>query len=276
MFNKVFERLNERAKELNCIYNVEELLRNENESLSFIFRQFLRIIPIAWQYSTICEVKITYQDNVYKTEDFKETEWILTSDIVVDNKVRGNIIVCYTQFIRLINKSQFLPEEQQLLNIITDRLNNYIFHRELKETLDFLKNNNNSEPVIDKQMLLAQPDEHWKWRLKIAEKIVALMDFNKFGVKNVYVIGSVKNADSGPGSDIDLLIHFIGDETQKKFLLYWFEGWSLCLSEMNYNKTGYQTDGLLDIHIITNEDIKNKNSFAVMIDSLSNSARKLR
>jgi len=45
---------------------------------------------------------------------------------------------------------------------------------------------------------------------------------------------------------------------------------------MNYSKTGYKSDGLIDLHIITDQDIKNKTSFAVMIGSVYNSARLLK
>ena len=37
----------------------------------------------------------------------------------------------------------------------------------------------------------------------------------------------------------------------------WLEGWSLCLSEMNYLRTGYKTEGLLDVKIVTDADFAN-------------------
>jgi hypothetical protein len=68
------------------------------------------------------------------------------------------------------------------------------------------------------------------------------------------------------------LIHFRGDETQKKDLLMWLEGWSLCLGRLNEIRTGTKTDRLLDIHIITDEDIKNRDSYAVKIGSVHDPA----
>ncbi|MCK5685491.1 hypothetical protein KAJ27_15275, partial [bacterium] len=47
------------------------------------------------------------------------------------------------------------------------------------------------------------------------------------------------------------------------------------LAEINYLKTGYKTEKLLDIHLITDEDIKNKTSFAVKIGAVTDAARKL-
>jgi predicted nucleotidyltransferase len=131
------------------------------------------------------------------------------------------------------------------------------------------------EPIND-----IKSEKHWKWRRHIADLIAEKLGdskkaFDKYGVKALYIFGSTKNASAGPASDIDLLIHFVGDDRQKELLLAWLEGWSLCLSEMNFQKTGYKADGLLDIHIITDEDISNKTSFAVKIGATTDAARLL-
>ncbi len=120
------------------------------------------------------------------------------------------------------------------------------------------------------------PDDYWKWRLRMAEQIGEHLDPDRFGVKALYVFGSTKNATAGPCSDIDLLVHFRGSEKQRKELNLWLEGWSLTLAEMNYERTGYKTEGLLDIHLITDKDIAEKNSFAVKINAVTDSARELK
>ncbi len=118
-------------------------------------------------------------------------------------------------------------------------------------------------------------DNHWLWRYRMAEKIARLIDVQRFGVKNFYIFGSVKNATAGPASDIDLLIHVEDDSERQRMLDTWLEGWSKCLAEMNYLRTGYHTEGLLDVHLITDEDIKNRSSFAARIDAITDAARPL-
>ncbi len=120
-----------------------------------------------------------------------------------------------------------------------------------------------------------QPDDFWRWRMHMAEHIAARIEPSRFGVKAVYVIGSTLNATAGPCSDLDLLIHFNGSEQQREKLLLWLEGWSLSLDEMNYLKTGYKTGGLLDVHIISDEDISSRSSFAVKINAVTDPARPL-
>ena len=116
---------------------------------------------------------------------------------------------------------------------------------------------------------------HWRWRQRNIEGLARQIDPERFGVKGFYLFGSTKNATSGPASDIDILIHFDGTNTQRKDLEIWLDGWSHSLSQMNFLRTGYETDGLLDVHIITDEDIKNKTSYAVKIGAITDAARPL-
>jgi pyruvate,water dikinase len=117
--------------------------------------------------------------------------------------------------------------------------------------------------------------EHWRWRMRVAERIARELDPERFGVEAMYVIGSTKNATATAASDIDLLVHFRGTETQKRELHAWFDGWSLSLTEMNYMRTGIRSEGLLDVHIVTDDDIERKSSYAVKIGAVTDAARPL-
>ena len=117
-------------------------------------------------------------------------------------------------------------------------------------------------------------EEHWRWRFRMAQRIAARLDPQQFAVKAFYLIGSVKNATAGPGSDIDVLLHFDGTEDQRRELMLWLEGWSRCLAEINFLRTGYRSDGLLDVQLITDKDIAERSSYAVKIDAVTDPARK--
>jgi len=116
---------------------------------------------------------------------------------------------------------------------------------------------------------------HWRWRQRNIEGLARQIDPERFGIKGFYLMGSTKNATAGPASDIDILIHFTGKKEQRKDLETWLDGWSHSLGQMNFLRTGYETDGLLDVHIITDEDIKNRTSFAVKIGAVTDAARPL-
>ena len=119
------------------------------------------------------------------------------------------------------------------------------------------------------------PAEHWRWRLQMAQQIGRELDAELHGVVAIYVFGSTKNATAGPGSDIDLLVHVRGTPAQRERVETWLDGWSLALAQMNYLRTGYRTDGLLDVHFITDDDIAARTSWAVKIDAVTDAAREL-
>ena len=50
----------------------------------------------------------------------------------------------------------------------------------------------------------------------------------------------------------------------------------MCLDEMNYVRTGYRSGGLLDVHLVTDEDIENKTSYAVKIGAVTDAAKELK
>jgi len=114
-----------------------------------------------------------------------------------------------------------------------------------------------------------------RWRIRAAAMVASQLDPERFGVKGVYVFGSAKNATASPASDIDILIHFRGSKEQRLQLGIWLEGWSLCLDEINYLRTGYRTGGLLDIYIVTDDDIARKTSYAAKIGAVTDAARPL-
>ncbi len=270
-------KLTERAKELKCIYTIIEILKNENGDITAMFKSIIDAIPSGWQHPPVCEARIFFEGKEFRSADFMESPWMQRAEFVIDNHVAGEINVCYTQNVQEVD-NPFLPEEQKLLNTIAERLSQHIFYQRLKKSLDFIQSSGRSNAIEDDKLLVTyESDEHWKWRYQVSLKIAESMDFEKFGVEAVYLIGSTKNATAGPASDIDFMIHIRGTKQQLNELKCWIEGWGLGLNELNYLKTGYLAKGsLIDFHIITDDDITKKTSYAIMIGSADNPARLLR
>jgi len=118
-------------------------------------------------------------------------------------------------------------------------------------------------------------EDHWLWRMRMAEAIAAHLDPARFGVRGLYVFGSTKNASAGPGSDIDMLVHFAGDAAQRADLATWLAGWSHALAEMNFLRTGYRSDGLLDVQFVTDREIEQRTSYASKIGAVTDAAKPL-
>ncbi|MFH2143188.1 MAG: hypothetical protein ABIJ97_12245 [Bacteroidota bacterium] len=268
-------RLKEREKELNCIYQIDNVLRNYDEDTASVFNKLLLIIPDGWQYPNICKVEIKYNDVSYRSPCYIETKWSYSADIIFENNLEGYIKILYSELCDDQN-NYFLPEEIKLLNAIADRIGIYLFHKKAGSLLKIISENKIHTPsdFID---LLHNDQIHWKWRDYIIREAVEMTNFEELGIFGIYLAGSTKNATSGPASDIDIIVHYSGKSFDKKMICNWFNGWSYCLNAWNYEKTGIKSNhGLIDLHLITDKDINNKTSFAVMINSMINSAKPIK
>ncbi len=146
------------------------------------------------------------------------------------------------------------------------------------QAVGFLGTGVESGDHIDEETdILDSPlEDHWRWRMSMALKIARQSAEKTKGIEAVYIFGSTKNRTAVPSSDINLLIHFRGDPIQRRELELWLDGWSLCLAEINYLRTGIKKpEGLLDVHIISDQDIAKGNSYAMKIDAVTDPAEKL-
>ncbi|NQU27193.1 MAG: hypothetical protein HQ528_02775, partial [Candidatus Marinimicrobia bacterium] len=81
--------LRERAKELNCIYHIEELVQEKENNFAAIFTNSVNIISQAMQYPKLCQARIIFQGNEYTSIDFAPTEWNLSSRLFVQGFKEG-------------------------------------------------------------------------------------------------------------------------------------------------------------------------------------------
>lgn len=131
-------------------------------------------------------------------------------------------------------------------------------------------------PAAEAALPPAVSKDHWRWRLRMAEQIAERLSPARFGVKGLYLFGSTNHAAARPDSDIDLLVHFAGTPAQRADLEAWLQGWSSSLAEMNYLRTGHKSPGLLDVQIVTDEDVRLKRGYAAKISAVTDPARPLR
>ena len=61
-FDKLIDSLEERVKELNCLYEIEEILNQPSNSVEAVLSNISKIIPIGFQFTEICRAKIKYRD----------------------------------------------------------------------------------------------------------------------------------------------------------------------------------------------------------------------
>ena len=118
--------LDERVKELNCLYGISSLVEKPGISLEEIFQGLVDLIPPSWQYPEITSARILLEDKEYKTENFKETSWKQSSEIIATGKRLGVLEICYLEEKPEIDEGPFLKDERNLIDAITVRLGRII------------------------------------------------------------------------------------------------------------------------------------------------------
>jgi hypothetical protein len=129
----LFSTLHERAKELSCLYTVEEILSNFNLSLEEVFRRVIKVIPPGWQFPELCQVRVLYGSDAYTSPDFEETPYVQTADIRVHETVLGRISVSYRKPTPEADSGPFLKGEVKLIETIGERLGHFILHQRLRQ-----------------------------------------------------------------------------------------------------------------------------------------------
>jgi diguanylate cyclase (GGDEF)-like protein/PAS domain S-box-containing protein len=127
--------LGERAKELNCLYGISNLLQRPDISLEEILQGTVNLIPPAWQYPEITCARIVLGGQEYLTESFRETAWRQTNDIIVNGERTGAVEVCYLEQKPESDEGPFLREERGLINAIAERLGRVSERKQVEETL---------------------------------------------------------------------------------------------------------------------------------------------
>jgi hypothetical protein len=67
--DQILRDLEERAKELGCLYRVDELLSRPGATEEDL-QQLVEEIPTGWQYSEACRARIVIGDRVYRSKGF--------------------------------------------------------------------------------------------------------------------------------------------------------------------------------------------------------------
>jgi len=135
-FEKQTSDLNERAKELNCLYEISSMIQETEISIEKILQRVVILIPPAWQYPEITCSRISWEAREFRTKNFRETEWKQASDIVINGEVVGKLEVFYLDEKPEDDEGPFMGEERALINAIADRLGKAVEQWEAEEELE--------------------------------------------------------------------------------------------------------------------------------------------
>ncbi|MBA7516210.1 hypothetical protein ES705_08256 [subsurface metagenome] len=127
----------ERLKELKGI-NQTSLILKQSKSIEESLEIICSILPEAWQYPGYTAVRIYYEDKVFSSSNFKETNWVQKQAFETVGNKKGSIEIYYLKKFPKADEGPFLTEERNLLI----NLSNLIAGSATREVLNKLLNEN--------------------------------------------------------------------------------------------------------------------------------------
>ena len=173
--------LQERSKELNCLYKIFNIIDKEY-SIEKIVRKVVSVMPSSWQYPDITCARIKFEEKNFKTPGFKESHWSQTAFINVYGENKGSIEVFYLEEKPEAEEGPFLLSERHLINGISHTLGKII---ELKIAEDELKSSHHKLNELFERLEAIREEERKNIAREIYDEVGGLLTALKTDIKNL-------------------------------------------------------------------------------------------
>ncbi len=114
--------LNERMKELDCVFKAVQIFRDLELTPEGKTRKIVESLPRAWRYPEFAGARAVIDGVEFKTENFNRTAVRQSALIRLRDHKTAELEVCYSNSLRKDNNPVFLPEEQNLIIVIAEVL----------------------------------------------------------------------------------------------------------------------------------------------------------
>jgi hypothetical protein len=131
----VSHRLQERIKELNCLYDISSFRDATDFSLDAVLQAVIDFIPPAIQHPEITCARLIFGDYEIKTNNFRDTKWKISREIAVTDKWVGTLEVCYLEQKPELEEGPFLQEAKNLINAVAENIAKIIEREEAEDAI---------------------------------------------------------------------------------------------------------------------------------------------
>jgi len=185
---------NEKLNVLSTISNASIILKegkNNNETL----KKLVTCIPNGWEHSESACARIVFDNNVFLSSDFSETNYAQTQSFITNNNKSGRIEVYYKQEFPTLQEGPFLYEERFLVNKLAELITKYLNRNEedgeneITDVTDITKSELESCEISNKHLLQ-------KFLNKSNQDRDIYHDLMPFKVKEILLIATLYDAYS--------------------------------------------------------------------------------
>ncbi|MCD4664248.1 MAG: Crp/Fnr family transcriptional regulator [Bacteroidales bacterium] len=159
---KLVNELNERQKELNCLYKINDILKNDDVPIEEILLKIVETLPLGFQFPDICKAQIIFNGKAFQSKGFQITELKQTAKIKFEGTEVGEIQVFYIKPVKSETRRIFLIEEQLLINSIAEDISQYVSMQQYREFL-------HSGKEVSERLHIPAELSNWLSGLKLQE-----------------------------------------------------------------------------------------------------------
>lgn len=114
--------LQERIKELNCLYEMARLAERHHGSMGDFLKDFVDFLPSSWRYADVACARIVFQGETFESRRFEWAQWRQFAQIQVGNQSVGDVTIIYMEERPTADEGPFLKEERALLEGVAQRI----------------------------------------------------------------------------------------------------------------------------------------------------------
>ncbi len=119
---KLTDNLVQKVRQLDCVFDVQQVLNEPGQTEDRILQRALNIIPHGLRYEKDMRVEIVYERKRFASQGFKETQWLYKVPLKNKNGKVGHIAVSYVGSSPPKHCQPFRIGEKALLKNLADKL----------------------------------------------------------------------------------------------------------------------------------------------------------
>ena len=125
--------LQERVKELTCLYGLARAVGRSERDLAAILGEVVALLPPAWQYPEAARARVVVDERTYATPGYTEGVLSQAAAILVRGKTRGKVEVAYGDPRPAADEGPFLKEERALIEAVAGEIGSLLERRAVEE-----------------------------------------------------------------------------------------------------------------------------------------------
>ena len=145
--------LEERVKELNCLYSIAEAVDRSAGSLDELLSDIVGVLPESWQYPKITCARIVFEEREYTSNGFQRSAWRQAAGIRASGEDVGVVEVYYLTEMPTIDEGPFLKEERLLINAVAERTGKIIDRLRATQQLEIERNALQESNIAMRQLM---------------------------------------------------------------------------------------------------------------------------